>query len=179
MQKLRTPWPKMLCSLPIWSIGVCQIGSLFCTLTIGTHAALYLNTVIGLGVTTCGLLSGLKNILLIIFSCVFTQIIDHLLTKKNMSKTNVRKIAGFIESSGQGFCIFLMTWLSSCPILMIILMTTASMLSGASSCGTFSNVNDVSPNFAAAILSVTNALTSIIGFSGPFMVGFINNVRLI
>lgn len=166
----------MIISLPIWSIILCQIGSLFNTITMGTHAPMYLYTMLSLSVTTCGLLGGLKNLLLIIFSIVFTQIIDYLLTQNKLSKTNVRKIAGFIEAGVQGTCVLVMSISNDSPTLMIIWITLASMLSGASSSGTFPNIIDITPNFADNIIHITNTLTSIIGFISPCIVGLINNV---
>jgi len=116
-----------------------------------------------------------------IFSYFFSMMSDELLRTKQMSLTNVRKLATFICTGIQGILIVALGFSGCHPLFAVIFMMAGTAVNGAISASTLANFVDLSPNYASVLLGFAGMIVTWTGFISPAIVGALtnNNVSLI
>lgn len=94
---LKVPWKAILTSNAVWMNIICQWGSVWHALTVIAQAPSYFRFAHGLDVEMTGIISGLPHFFRAIFAFFVSAILDSLLSKNKMSRTNVRKLASFLS----------------------------------------------------------------------------------
>jgi len=117
-----------------------------------------------------GLYSTLPYVAMWIMSIIFGTISDWMLTKKWISLTNSRKLFTTLSFTVPGVFLVIASF-SGCDRMQAVLMFTVAMgFMGAYYSGMKANNLDLSPNFAGAIMAISNGIGAIVG---------IINVRII
>jgi Major Facilitator Superfamily len=81
-EKPEIPWKEILTSKPVWIISIAQWGGVWGLFTMITQAPTYFSLIHGWGIEMTGILSGLPHFLRVVFSIVFGNFCDYLLSKK-------------------------------------------------------------------------------------------------
>lgn len=92
----KIPWTKMIFNRALWVNTIAQWGGIWSLFTLLTQAPTYFRFIHGWGIEMTGLLSGLPHLLRVGFSLIVSTIGDYIITNDKMSRTNVRKLAGFL-----------------------------------------------------------------------------------
>lgn len=90
------PWTKIVFNRALWVNTIAQWGGIWSLFTLLTQAPTYFRFIHGWGIEMTGLLSGLPHLLRVGFSLIVSTIGDYIITNDKMSRTNVRKLAGFL-----------------------------------------------------------------------------------
>ncbi|XP_024938191.1 putative inorganic phosphate cotransporter isoform X2 [Cephus cinctus] len=169
------PWKAILSSKPLWILITAQWGGAWGFLTLMTQAPSYFNYIHGWNIHATGILSGLPHITRMAFAYFFSVFCDWLLRTKRMTVSNVRKLATFMCSGGQGI-LTLGLGLSGChPIMAVIFMIAGTTINGAISAGPLASFVDLSPNYASVLLGLSGLVTLCGGFLSPMIVGILTN----
>ncbi|XP_071448669.1 sialin-like [Hetaerina americana] len=173
--KMPTPWKKILLSIPFWALVASNLGSLWGFMTILSYGPTYLNNIHGFSMKANGIFSGLPNIMRFIFSIIYSSITDHIIRKKILSVTAVRKISTCIVELLPGMIFLLMTNIGCNAAAEVAILTLASGFTGATSSGPLANSIDLAPNFSGVILGLVNVVSMSTGFLIPTITGAIIN----
>lgn len=158
-------------SRPIWVIAVAQVGGVWGLFTVMTQAPTYFKTIHGWNIRMTGILSGLPHLMRMAFAYIFSMLGDYLLTKKYMSRTNVRKLAGTVCLLVNAMFVIGLAYSgcnSTAAILMLVMATAAH---GAVSTGPLASLIDLSPNYSGITLGLTGMFAVLPGFISPYVVG--------
>lgn len=144
-----------------------------------TQAPTYFKTIHGWNMSMTGILSGLPHLMRMLFSYIFSMFGDYLLSKNLMSRTNVRKLAGFFCLILNGFLVIGLAYSGCNSIAAISLLIVSTAVHGAVSTGPLASLIDLSPNFSGITLGLTGMIAVLPGFISPYIVGVLtlNNVN--
>lgn len=174
-EETQIPWKSIILSGPVWLTIAAHWSSAWGFLTLMTQAPTYFNFVHGWNINTTGILAGTPHILRTIFSYFFSIMSDWLLRTKRLSLTNVRKLATFVCTVVQGIFIIALGFSGCHPLSAIVFMMAGTAVNGAMSSATFTNLIDLSPNYASILLGFANMIGTWTGFISPAVVGILTN----
>ncbi|CAG9798969.1 unnamed protein product [Chironomus riparius] len=175
----KTPWLKICTSVPMIALVVAQLGHSFGYFTVVTDLPKYMADVLKFKIKENGLYSTLPYVAMWIMSIIFGTISDWMLTKKWISLTNSRKLFTTFSFTVPGVFLVVASF-SGCDRMQAVLMFTVAMgFMGAYYSGMKANNLDLSPNFAGAIMAITNGIGAIIGIINPYIIGLITPNRTI
>lgn len=175
---LRTPWLRILTSLPFISLLLAHCANNWGFWTLLTQIPTFLKNVLHKDIKHNGPLSALPYLAMIILTCGFIWLSDWLKRRgSNMSLNFSRKFfnslglwlpmlalvgLGFITSGGE-----------ASAKLVIGLLTLAVATNAASYLGFHVNHMDLSPNFAGTLMGITNCAANVMSILAPLIVGLI------
>ncbi|XP_070496443.1 putative inorganic phosphate cotransporter [Chironomus tepperi] len=175
----KTPWLKICTSVPMIALVIAQIGHSFGYFTVVTDLPKYMADVLKFKIKENGLYSTLPYIAMWIMSIFFGTISDWMLTKKWISFTTSRKIFTTLAFTVPGVFLVIASY-SGCDRMKAVAMFTIAMgFMGAYYSGMKANNLDLSPNFAGAIMALTNGIGAIVGIINPYIIGLITPNRTI
>lgn len=175
----KTPWLRIITSVPMLALITAQIGHAFGYFTVVTDLPKYMADVLKFNIKQNGLYSTLPYIAMWIMSIIFGTISDWMLTKKWLSLTNSRKLFTTLSFTFPGVFLVIASF-SGCDRMQAVLMFTIAMgFMGAYYSGMKANNLDLSPNFAGAIMALTNGIGAIVGIINPYIIGVITPNRTI
>lgn len=137
------PWKSILTSWPVWVNIIGQIGGIWGLFTIMTQAPTYFRVIHGWNIQTIGLLNGLPHLCRMVFAFIFSLLVDSLLKKKTLSRTNVRKLAGGTSTLINGIFVLAMAFSGCNSTLAIVYLIIATSLHGAVSSGQLASLIDI------------------------------------
>jgi MFS transporter, ACS family, solute carrier family 17 (sodium-dependent inorganic phosphate cotransporter), other len=142
---------------------IAQIGHSFGYFTVVTDLPKYMADVLKFDIKSNGFYSTLPYIAMWIMSIIFGAISDWMLTKNWLSLTNSRKFFTTISFTIPGIFLVIASFSGCNRITAIIMFTIAMGFMAAFYSGIKANNLDLSPNFAGAIMAITNGTGAIIG----------------
>ncbi|XP_054089433.1 sialin-like isoform X2 [Zeugodacus cucurbitae] len=170
----KTPWLKILTSLPFWVLLVAQCTTCWGFIIIMTGIPLYMKGILGQDIKSNTLMSSAPYL-----SCIFLTFVvcglANFLNKRGYTSVNTsRKLLNTIGLWVPVVPIILLGYMRSDQSeLALALLIIAVGMSAACNLGFLTNHIDLSPNFAGILLGIANFLTGIINFLATLTVGFI------
>ncbi|KAG5675847.1 hypothetical protein PVAND_005717 [Polypedilum vanderplanki] len=175
----KTPWWEICKSPPMIALCIAQIGHSVGYFTVVTDLPKYMADVLKFDIHENGAYSTLPYVSMWIMSIVFASISDWMLTKNWISLTNSRKLFTSIGFTLPGIFLVVASFSGCNRISAVSMFTIAMGFMSAFYSGIKANNLDLSPNFAGAIMAITNGLGAVIGIVTPYMIGVITPDRTV
>lgn len=169
------PWKAIFSSKAVWMTVIAQWGGIWGLFTLMIQAPTYLKLIHDLPIEWTGILSGIPHLMRMLFAYAFSMIGDRMLRTNRLSRTNVRKLAGFVCGVMNGIFILLLAYSGCNTIAAIVFLTLGTMSHGAVSTGPLANIVDLSPNHAGVLLGISGMIGVLPGFISPVIVGYLTN----
>ncbi|XP_034478853.1 putative inorganic phosphate cotransporter [Drosophila innubila] len=175
--RLRTPWRRILTSLPFLSLLLAHCANNWGFWTLLTQIPTFLKSVLNMDIKHNGPLSALPYLAMIILTCGFIWLSDMLKNRGSPISLNFsRKLFNslglwlpMLALIGLG-CI---TTKGASANLVVGLLTLAVATNAASYLGFHVNHMDLSPNFAGTLMGITNCAANVMSILAPLIVGLI------
>lgn len=129
------PWRAILTSKPVWITVISQWGGIWGLFTMMTQAPTYFKLIHGWSISMTGILSGVPHLMRTCFAYAFSLLGDRLLEKGTMTRTNVRKLAGFVCTIINGGFIVALAFTGCNSTAAVTFLTLSLMVHGAVSTG--------------------------------------------
>ncbi|KAL3093197.1 hypothetical protein niasHT_022647 [Heterodera trifolii] len=168
------PWRRILCSMVVWSTGFSSFSQNFMNVGIVVYLPTYYHNVLGMDLTSNGLMSALPFIVQLFTKILFAAIADWLKDRRLMSSTSVTKLFNLIACFGSGLCFVLLS-LCDCrtPYLAISLAVCAIGISSGFIPGYNTSVVCIAPRYTSSIASFSRLLGQIASVVSPYGIGII------
>ncbi|KAL3102285.1 hypothetical protein niasHS_003694 [Heterodera schachtii] len=168
------PWRRILCSMVVWSTGFSSFSQNFMNVGIVVYLPTYYHNVLGMDLTSNGLMSALPFIVQLFTKILFAAIADWLKDRRLMSSTSVTKLFNLIASFGSGLCFVLLS-LCDCrtPYLAISLAVCAIGISSGFIPGYNTSVVCIAPRYTSSIASFSRLLGQIASVVSPYGIGIV------
>lgn len=139
-----------------------------------------MNDVLHLSIRNVGLFHSLPWLLQTLTAYTFGYTIDRCIERGHIGISNARKLAVLLSSILPATFILLATYAGCEHALVIIFFTMSIGMHGFLTSGTSPNAMDLSPNYAGALMSVVNGISSLTGVAAPYVVGLMTpNVSIL
>ncbi|KAL7737230.1 hypothetical protein ACLKA6_005412 [Drosophila palustris] len=174
---LRTPWRRILTSLPFLSLLLAHCANNWGFWTLLTQIPTFLKNVLGMDIKHNGPLSALPYFAMIILTCAFIWLSD--LLKRRGSTMSLNFSRKLFNSLGLWLPMLALIGLGcitnngASAKLVIGLLTLAVATNSASYLGFHVNHMDLSPNFAGTLMGITNCAANVMSILAPLIVGLI------
>ncbi|XP_070490732.1 putative inorganic phosphate cotransporter [Chironomus tepperi] len=175
----KTPWWEICTSIPMITLIIAQIGHSVGYFVVVTDLPKYMADVLKFDIKENGLYSTLPYISMWVMSIVFATLSDWMLAKKFISLTASRKLFTSIAFTIPGIFLIIASFSGCNRIMAVIMFTIAMGFMSAFYSGIKANNLDLSPNFAGAIMALTNGWGAVIGIITPYMIGVLTPNRTI
>lgn len=178
----KTPWLKILTSVPFLVLLVAQSTFAWGFWTLLTQIPSYLKSILGQDIKSNALMSSTPYLANMFLTFVFCILADVLIKRRYTSVNTSRKLFNTI-----GF------WVPVVPLILLgymradqselalVLLVIAVGVNTAGSLGFLTNHIDLSPNFAGILMGIANCAANVMSLLAPLTVGFIvtdaNNVH--
>lgn len=174
------PWKGIFSSRAFWMTVISQWGGIWGLFTMMIQAPSYLKLIHNIPIEWTGVLSGIPHLMRMLFAYAFSMFGDRMLRTNRLTRTNVRKLAGFVCGVLNGVFICLLAFSGCNTTAAIVFLTLGTMTHGAVSTGPLANIVDLSPNHAGVLLGINGMIGVLPGFISPVIVGYLtnNNVSL-
>lgn len=138
----------------------------------------YFKFIHGFNFQMSGLIAGLPHILRMVFSYVLAIYLDYLLRTNKMTRTNVRKLAVFIDCILSGILTIALAYVGCNYTIAFVLVTLAMTLLGAQSAGPLASMVDLAPRYSSILLGISATVCVLSGTISSYIVGILtlNNV---
>lgn len=176
---LKTPWGAILTSFPVWALIIAEVGHDYGLYLIATDLPKYMSEVIGLSVSQNGVLSALPFLTMWIVSMSSSAFADYLIAHHVMSRTNVRKVFGTLGAVMPGVGALAASYVGCHTSLVVFCFTSGMAFMGFCYASIRVNPIDLSPNFSATIMALSNGLGCLSGMVAPLSVGFLTQNKTI
>jgi len=175
--RLRTPWRRILTSLPFLSLLLAHCANNWGFWTLLTQIPTFLKNVLNMDIKHNGPLSALPYLAMIILTYGFICLSDMLKNRGNPISLNLsRKL---FNSLGLWLPMLALIGLAcitnkgASANLVVGLLTLAVATNAASYLGFHVNHMDLSPNFAGTLMGITNCAANVMSILAPLIVGLI------
>nr|XP_014281217.1 putative inorganic phosphate cotransporter isoform X2 [Halyomorpha halys] len=119
-----------------------------------------------------GMISALPYACMMVFSLLFSCVVDILIKRGRVSVTSARKSCNSIGQWGAAACLVVLSYCKH-ESTIVTMYTLGATLLGFSYFGFNINHLDIVPKYAGFFMGITNALSNISNVLGPLFVGFI------
>lgn len=168
------PWRQILASMVVWSTGLSAFSQNFMNVGIVVYLPTYYQNVLGMDLTSNGLMSALPFVIQLFTKILFAAIADWIKRRELMSSTAVTKLFNLIGSLGAGACFILLSFCDcTTPYLAIGLAVSAVGLSSGFIPGYNTSVVCIAPRYTSSIASFSRLLSQIASVASPYMIGLI------
>jgi hypothetical protein len=144
----------------------------WCGWVLLTELPKYLNSALGFDLTASGLISDLPPTANAVGSLVFALLADYAISSGAVSVHNTRRLMNCCGAAVQGFCLACIPFCASTKII-IALLATSQLASGATNSGVFSNIFDIAPRTCGVLTGFTNCVGMSQGIISPMVTAFI------
>ncbi|CAH1988228.1 unnamed protein product [Acanthoscelides obtectus] len=166
-----TPWTKILTSLPFLGITLAQFGCSWGDNISFIEMPSYINKILKYNIDANGVVSSLPFLANFILGFIFGYVADTVIRKRIMSLETCRKVFVTISTVGPAICLVSLSFLpENATILSCVLMVLHQSFSAAYQGGISMSYLDISPNFCAILMSITNAVCTICDIVVPLLV---------
>ncbi|XP_078045525.1 putative inorganic phosphate cotransporter [Augochlora pura] len=170
---LPVPWKSIFLSAPVWAIVVTHGCSVFGYFTVVNQLPTYMKYIMNFNIKQNGLVSSLPYLGKYIFAVITSSVADHLLKKKKLSVTAIRKIFTSFALICPGLLMIVLANRGCDRVASVAIFTIALTVNGAVTAGYLGNGLDIAPNFSGTIFGIANTLSSLGGYLSSYMVGTI------
>ena len=168
------PWCKIMTSLPFWAVIVAHCGQNWGFFTLMTEMPTYMANVLNVNLKNNGILSSLPYLSMYLLSFPMGAMTDIIIRKKWLSISNTRKLSNSIGLWGPAIALI---GLSYAPVgnmvVSVVMLTLAVGINAGQYTGYLLVHIDLSPNFSASLMGITNFLANIISIIAPLVCGLI------
>ncbi|KAF5274228.1 hypothetical protein FQA39_LY07332 [Lamprigera yunnana] len=154
----KIPWKAILCSVPVWAIGITSFGRMWLTITLMVYGNMLLKDVVGLSIEMNGVFSGVSAISSSLTMVLFSAVADKLVSYKKLSLVSNRKLFSGIGHIVSGVSAIMLSYSDCNKILILMSILLISTFSVASFSGAMVNIVDISPNFTGPVSSVVQVV---------------------
>uniref|UniRef100_W8BE84 Putative inorganic phosphate cotransporter n=1 Tax=Ceratitis capitata TaxID=7213 RepID=W8BE84_CERCA len=172
--RLPIPWRQIFTSLPFFVVLISHCANSWVFWTILTQIPSYMKSVLGKDIKSNALLSALPYFTMFLLGVALCPLANYLEKGGHISATTSRKL---FNSIGQWVPVISLIWLGYMTReqadLAVILLTFTVAISSATHLGFQMNHIDLTPNFAGALVGMTNATSQVSSMIAPLLVGYI------
>lgn len=173
-EKLSVPWIAMLTSVPMWALLITQSAQNWGFWMLLTKIPSYMSSVLKYDIKQNGTMSSLPYLTAWILSFPISYVSDLLIKRSILSVQESRKICnsigqwipavaliglGYVDKEEKGIAI---------AVLVIAVASNIAIY-----CGHNVNHMDLSPNFAGALMGITNTVANICSILAPLITGYV------
>uniref|UniRef100_A0A1I8Q5Y1 Putative inorganic phosphate cotransporter n=1 Tax=Stomoxys calcitrans TaxID=35570 RepID=A0A1I8Q5Y1_STOCA len=172
---LKTPWLKILSSLPFWTLLIVHCANNWGFWTLLTEIPTFLKNILGLDIRHNGPLSALPYLAMTLLSYGFICIADIMNRTSVMPLAFSRKLFNTIGMWIPMIALMGLGYITTgeSTVLAIALLTIAVGANAATYLGFQVNHIDLSPNFAGTLMGITNCAANVMSIIAPLTVGLI------
>ncbi|XP_014226938.1 putative inorganic phosphate cotransporter [Trichogramma pretiosum] len=173
--KRSIPWTAIFTSLPVWALTIIHGGNNYGYYTLVTTMPSYMESVSGFDVEGSGVISGLPYFVMWLLGFPF-GILSDLAVRKGLSTRFVRNLnntIGMWVPALALICLCLVDAITSSQVLSVAVFVVVVGINAAVSSGFQINHIDLSPNYAATLMSISNTAGNIVGILAPIISGYI------
>ncbi|XP_061111364.1 sialin isoform X1 [Conger conger] len=167
------PLLPMVLSVPLWAIILSQMCSNWAYYTLLTSLPTYMDTVLHFDLSQNGFLSALPYLGAWLGAVMSGILADHLLERKLLSITAVRKILTLTGLLLPALCLVAVGFVGCSGVLAVTFLTLSTTLGGSSAAGVFINQIDIAPRYAGMLLGITNTFGTVPGALAPIVMGYL------
>ncbi|KAF2348310.1 Major facilitator superfamily, partial [Trinorchestia longiramus] len=173
--KPSVPWKSVWTSMPVWAIIVAHTCSNWGWYMLLVKLPTYMRYILKFDIKSNAGLSAVPFLCMWIFTMLFANLLDFLLSRNILTTTVARKIATSVASMPPAVCLLLVTYVGCNTELAVVLLTLGTMFVGGMYSGFLANHIDIAPPFAGTLMGITNTFATIPGILVPSIVGFITH----
>ncbi|XP_071515895.1 sialin-like isoform X3 [Panulirus ornatus] len=160
-------------SVPVVALSFVHLSNNWGFYTLLTELPTYFKNIQHFNMKRNGLLSSLPYLVMWIFSIVYSNVMDRLLTSGKLAIITVRRTSMTIGFLGPMVGLVAMCFVNCDSLLAMVVLCVAVGLNGAVYCGYMCSHQDLAPNLAGSLMGVTNTLATVPGFVTPALTGAI------
>lgn len=161
----------MFTSMPVYALLVGQMGHDWAFFILVTDLPKYLNDVMQVPIKKNALFASLPFALMWIISIISGILADFLIKHQYLSITVVRKIMTAAGAFGPALFALLASYAGCDELEVVIHLCLCLGSMGIYYAGVRLTPNDLSPNYAATLMAITNGVGAITGILAPYSVG--------
>ncbi|KAI1729016.1 major facilitator superfamily domain-containing protein [Ditylenchus destructor] len=170
----RIPFKAIITSPAVWACFVGHFAGDWGAYTMATSLPLFMNDVLGLDLTSMGLISSIPYLVYFAVINIGGFIADGLQHKRVLSTLNTRRMAMSIALIGQAFFLILIGYCGCGQELLVIILLTLSIgISGFQYSGFVVNYLDICPGQAGTVIGIGNTLSCFAGIFSPLITGWL------
>ncbi|KAL5279702.1 hypothetical protein ACFFRR_003980 [Megaselia abdita] len=175
-----TPWLAIMTNAPMIALIFAQIGHDWGFYIMVTDLPKYMDNVLRFSIKANGLFSSLPYLAMWIVSLWSGYLSDVLINKGILGITMSRKLFTCIAAIGPAIFMVAASYAGCDKTIVVVLFTICMGLMGAFYAGMKLNPLDLSPNYSATLMAITNGIGSITGIVTPYLVGALTpNVSIV
>uniref|UniRef100_A0A914I662 Major facilitator superfamily (MFS) profile domain-containing protein n=1 Tax=Globodera rostochiensis TaxID=31243 RepID=A0A914I662_GLORO len=168
------PWRRILSSMVVWSTAFSSFSQNFMNVGIVVYLPTYYHNVLGMDLSSNGLMSALPFVVQLFTKILFAWIADWAKERRLMSSTAITKLFNLIASLGSGFCFILLSFCDCrSPYLAIALAVATIGISSGFIPGYNTSVVCIAPRYTSSIASFSRLLGQIASVVSPYGIGII------
>ncbi|KAL7075087.1 hypothetical protein ACQ4LE_006101 [Meloidogyne hapla] len=174
--KRRRPIPlySILTSKAVWAIFIGHFAGDWGSYTMALGIPSFLNDVLGLQLTSMGIVSALPYLAYFAFINIGGHFADKLQQKGVFSTLNCRRLAMLIAFGGQALMLIAIGYCGcNQHNLVILLLILSTGISGFQYSGFVVNYMDICPELAGFVLGIGNTLSCLAGLLSPIIMGWL------
>ncbi|XP_049873027.1 putative inorganic phosphate cotransporter [Pectinophora gossypiella] len=173
-KRFPTPWKSIVTSLPFWAVIVAHCGQNWGFFTLMTEMPTYMAKVLGMHLTSNGVLSSLPYLAMYVLSFPMGAMTDLIIKKNWLSVTATRKLFNTIGLWGPAIALIGLSYTPAGNMVLAVAMLTITVGINAGQYTGYMLVHiDLAPNFSACLMGVTNCLANIVSIIAPLVCGII------
>ena len=165
------PWKAILTSVPVIALVIAQAGHDYGFFIMIIDLPKYMADVLRFPVLKNGLYSSAPYILMFIMSILTGLISDYLIKKNKMTITRARVFFTALSAIGPAIFIVAASYAGCNRGLTVFFFTLSMGFMGAFYPSLKVNPMDLSPNYAATLMALSNGMGSFAGVLAPYVVG--------
>ncbi|XP_055865846.1 vesicular glutamate transporter 2.2-like isoform X3 [Biomphalaria glabrata] len=156
----KTPWCKILTSMPVWAMFVGAFCRCFVFVMLIMQVQQYYKDVYPhLNSAMIGLLSGIPHVFMVVLMLIGGNVFDYLVNKNLLSRTNSRKLAETLGFGVMGACILAIGFLND-YVVVAVLFCVGVAFSAFSISGYQLNPLDLAPKFVGPLTGISRTGTA-------------------
>ncbi|KAJ6646669.1 Vesicular glutamate transporter 1, partial [Pseudolycoriella hygida] len=166
------PWKSLLTSKPVIAITAAQFALSWGFNTMIAQMPTFLSDFLHYDLGSSGFLSGAPHLAMGILVTLAGYLADHLINKKLLTTTQVRKYFVCGSSIIQTICMFGTGYLID-PVWSVIFIIIGVGVGGFTTAGYSVNALDIAPECATIILGFSNTVACLTGIVSPILTGWL------
>lgn len=165
-----TPWRSIITSRAVWACWFGHFAGDWGAYTMLVSLPSYLKDVLGLDLSSLGMLSAIPYVAYFIVINVGGVLADFIRSKKILGTLNTRRAAMLIALLGQATFLVLSGY-CGCgqEVLVIVFLTVGMAISGLQYSGFVVNYLDIAPSFSGTIMGMGNTISCLAGIASPMV----------
>lgn len=169
----RVPWASIVTSRAVWMCALIKFCSAWSFYTLLTELPSYLSNILHFNIQKNGFLNAGVYISQAVVGLCSSRIADYLRAKQILRVTNVRKLFETIGMFGQAAGLVGVTF-AGCDWTFAFAMLLVSSTFGGALYGSDNVLQlDIAPEFAGAVMGLTNCISNSAGIFTPLVVGYL------